>query len=145
VKLLVQRVSSASVTTDNQVVGQIGTGLLVFLGITHTDTRHDGERLIDKLIHLRIFNDESGKMNRSVTDTHGGILVISQFTLYGHCQKGRRPSYKAAAPSDISEPLYQHFLGHLQHTYAYTVESGTFGADMTVALVNDGPVTLILE
>ena len=143
-KLIIQRVSSASVKVEDHVVGEIHEGILAFLGITHTDTQKDSIFLIDKLLHLRIFNDISGKMDKSVKDIQGGILVVSQFTLYGDCQKGRRPSYTDAAKQDHAEPLYQYFLGELSKKYPM-VKSGIFGANMKVALVNDGPVTLALE
>ena len=143
-KLIIQRVSSASVTVADHVVGEIHEGILAFLGITHTDTQKDSIFLIDKLLHLRIFNDISGKMDKSVKDIQGGILVVSQFTLYGDCRKGRRPSYTDAAKQGHAEPLYQYFLDELSKKYPM-VKSGIFGANMKVALVNDGPVTLALE
>ncbi len=144
-KLLVQRVRSASVTINHTITADINAGLLVFLGISAVDTAKDCHYLIEKLIHLRLFNDDTGKMNWSVSDIKGELLIISQFTLYGDCRKGRRPSYIAAAPPEIAQPLYQIFLDTLDQRYPFTVKSGQFGAHMDVSLVNDGPVTVMVS
>jgi D-tyrosyl-tRNA(Tyr) deacylase len=144
-KLVVQRVSSASVSVNDQLVGSIGHGLLVLLGITHHDTRETADALIKKLVGLRIFNDEHGKMNRSIQDVQGSLLVVSQFTLYANAKKGNRPSYIDAAPPEIAIPLYDYFIENLRMASELPVETGVFGAMMGVSLVNDGPVTLILE
>jgi D-tyrosyl-tRNA(Tyr) deacylase len=144
-KLVVQRVSSASVSVNDQLVGSIGHGLLVLLGITHHDTREKADALIKKLVGLRIFNDEHGKMNRSIQDVQGSLLVVSQFTLYANAKKGNRPSYIDAAPPEIAIPLYDYFIENLRMASELPVETGVFGAMMDVSLVNAGPVTLILE
>jgi len=139
-RAVVQRVETASVHVDEQVVGQIGTGLLVLLGVTHTDTAEDAARLAGKVHTLRILREE-----RSVADVAGaGVLVVSQFTLYADTRKGRRPSWSAAAPGPVAEPLVAAFCAHLTRL-GVAVETGVFGADMRVELVNDGPITLILD
>lgn len=124
--------------------GSIGKGLVVLLGVTHSDVAADAEHLLDKIIHLRVFPDEAGKMNRSLVDTGGALLVVSQFTLYGDCRKGRRPSFDAAAPAVTARALYEYFVEAARRR-GVPVETGVFQAHMEVALVNDGPVTLILE
>lgn len=144
-RLLLQRVKRASVTVNGSITGQIGHGLLAFVGIAATDTQHEIEWMCGKITKLRIFNDEDGKMNRSVSDVQGGILLVSQFTLYADSQKGLRPSYISAAPPDIAKPLYDQMLQHLQQTSGLQVEAGIFAAMMDVELVNDGPVTIWLE
>jgi D-tyrosyl-tRNA(Tyr) deacylase len=144
-KLVVQRVSSASVSVNDQLVGSIGHGLMVLLGITHEDTREKADALIKKLVGLRIFNDEQGKMNRSILEVQGSLLVVSQFTLYANAKKGNRPSYIDAAPPEIAIPLYDYFIENLRVASELPVETGIFGAMMDVSLVNAGPVTLILE
>jgi len=144
-KLVVQRVSSASVSVNDQLVGSIGHGLMVLLGITHEDTREKADALIKKLVGLRIFNDEHGKMNRSILEVQGSLLVVSQFTLYANAKKGNRPSYIDAAPPEIAIPLYDYFIENLRIASELPVETGIFGAMMDVSLVNAGPVTLILE
>jgi len=147
-RAVLQRVSSASVTAHltsiPTVTGRIGRGLVVLLGITHSDTSAEADFLLDKIVHLRVFSDEAGKMNRSLLDTGGALLVVSQFTLYGDCRKGRRPSFDAAAPAAIARALYEHFVEAARRR-SVPVETGVFQAHMEVALVNDGPVTLILE
>lgn len=143
-RAVLQRVSRAKVTVDNTLVGEIGPGLLVLLGITHDDTTKQVQWLAEKIVHLRIFPDEQDKMNRSLLDVAGSLLVVSQFTLYGDCAKGRRPSFIDAAPPEIAIPLYESYVDALRELGA-TVETGRFGAMMDVELVNDGPVTLILE
>jgi D-tyrosyl-tRNA(Tyr) deacylase len=143
-RAVVQRVSRAAVIIDGQTIGAIERGLLVLLGIAATDTQADGRWLAEKLAGLRIFNDEAGKMNLSVADVSGAVLVISQFTLYGDCRKGRRPSFLGAAPPEMAVPLYEAFVNALR-SLGLPVETGRFGAMMQVELVNDGPVTLILD
>ena len=143
-RTVVQRVTQASVEVDSAVVGRIGPGLLVLLGVATPDTTSDAEYLADKILNLRIFADEGGKMNRSLVDTGGSMLVVSQFTLYGDTRKGRRPSFDAAAPPDQARSLYEYFVAAARRGGAH-VETGVFQAMMAVSLVNDGPVTLLLE
>jgi D-tyrosyl-tRNA(Tyr) deacylase len=143
-RAVVQRVRRAAVAIDGEIVGAIERGLLILLGVTTTDTVLDADRLADKTANLRIFNDESGKMNLSVADVGGSLLVVSQFTLYGDCRKGRRPSFVAAAPPDLAVPLYEAFVNALR-SVGLPVQTGRFGAMMQVELVNDGPLTLILD
>ncbi|MCS7198292.1 MAG: D-aminoacyl-tRNA deacylase [Candidatus Bipolaricaulota bacterium] len=143
-RLVLQRVREASVEIDGKTVGRIGPGLLIFLGVGKGDSEHDTIFLADRVLGLRIFEDAAGKMNLSVKDVQGEILVVSQFTLYGDTQKGRRPSFDAAAPPDQARVLYELFLQELRRS-GLKVESGIFGARMKVFLINDGPVTFILE
>lgn len=143
-RIVLQRVKQASVEVAGQTVGSIGPGLLAFIGVTHEDTQQDADFLAEKIAHLRVFPDDAGKMNRSVKDAQGGVLVVSQFTLYGDCRKGRRPSFDHAAPPDHARALYDYFSGRLR-TYDLLVETGVFQASMQVSLINDGPVTFILE
>lgn len=143
-KAVIQRVSEASVEVDSKLVGEIGKGLLVFLGITHDDTDKDIDYLIDKIINLRIFEDEDQRMNLSLLDIHGEVLLVSQFTLYGDCRKGRRPSYDKAAKPEFAEKIYEEFIERLRSKIS-KVETGIFGADMKVNLVNSGPVTMLLD
>jgi D-aminoacyl-tRNA deacylase len=140
----VQRVHHASVTVEGQIVGQIGRGMLVLLGITGDDLPGDVAYLAEKTTGLRIFEDDEGKMNRSLLDTGGQMLVVSQFTLLGDCRKGRRPSFVQAAPPELAENLYQQFVAQVQARGIY-VATGRFRAHMDVALINDGPVTLLLD
>ena len=140
----VQRVSDARVTVNGETVGSIGRGMVVLLGVAETDTAEDLDFLVRKVPALRIFEDEAGKMNRSVMDVQGGILVVSQFTLIADTAKGNRPSFLGAAKPDQAIPLYEEFLARMQAT-GLQVASGVFGADMQVALVNDGPVTILLD
>ena len=145
-RAVVQRASRASVTVDGEVVGALPSGgLVVLLGVGPDDTETDGEWLARKLAGLRIFADDTGKMNLSVVDTGQGALVISQFTLYGDCRKGRRPSFVGAAHPSRAEPLYLRFCDQLAAAGVQPVETGIFAADMQVSLVNDGPVTLIVD
>lgn len=144
-RIVIQRVKSASVVINHSTVGEINHGLLLLVGIHETDTKEKIKWCCSKLIKLRIFSDEEGKMNRSVTDVKGGILVVSQFTLYGNMKKGTRPSFIEAAKPDIAEPLYDYMVEMLKLSFKGPVKSGTFGAMMDISLVNDGPVTLILE
>jgi D-tyrosyl-tRNA(Tyr) deacylase len=143
-RAVVQRVKESSVTVDGNIVGKIGAGLLVLLGIAKSDTIQDIDYLTDKIINLRIFEDENGKMNRSVLDTGGEMLVVSQFTLLGDCRKGRRPSYTEAAEPEKANELYEIFA-ETARGKGIKVETGIFRAMMDVSLVNDGPVTLIVE
>jgi len=144
-KAVVQRVSRSSVTVDGKVVGAVDRGVMVLLGVTHEDGEEQARWLAKKIAGLRIFEDAEGKMNRSLLDVGGGALVISQFTLYGDCRKGRRPSFSTAARPEIAEPLVEQFAEHLRREGVQPVESGVFGAYMQVEIHNDGPVTLILE
>ncbi|HVJ80148.1 MAG TPA: D-aminoacyl-tRNA deacylase, partial [Planctomycetia bacterium] len=136
--------SQASVLVAGEVIGAIGAGLLVLVGVKPGDDERDRDFLVDKLVNLRIFSDDEGKMNRSVLDVGGGVLVVSQFTLYGDCRKGRRPSFIGAALPAEAEVAYDAFVAALC-AHPMRVETGRFAADMSVSLVNDGPVTLILE
>lgn len=143
-RALVQRVSEAGVTANGSLTGQIGRGLLVFLGIRTGDTPEHAERLAHKIVQLRIFPDESGRMNRSLVEITGELLVVSQFTLYADTRKGNRPSYAAAAPAEAAEPLYEHFV-QCCGGEGLRVATGIFQAAMQVRLVNDGPVTVMCE
>jgi D-tyrosyl-tRNA(Tyr) deacylase len=143
-RAVLQRVSRAQVTVAGQVVGQIGGGLLVLLGVEQNDTDADARHLADKTVQLRIFDDADGKMNLSLADVGGGVLVVSQFTLLGDCRKGRRPSFIQAAPPELAERLYETFIAAVG-VQGVPVASGRFRAMMEVELVNDGPVTLILD
>lgn len=143
-RVLLQRVSEARVEIDGEVVGSIGKGVLLLVGVTHSDTPKEADFLVEKSANLRVFDDEDGVMNRSLLDVGGEALVVSQFTLYGDARKGRRPSYIAAAPGEVSEPMYEYFVEKMREQ-GVTVATGRFGADMKVHLVNDGPVTLWLE
>jgi len=143
-RAVIQRVTSSSVTVDNKQISKIGPGLMVLLGVTHSDEPADAEYLADKVANLRIFEDTDGKMNLSVIDTGTEILVVSQFTLYGDCKKGRRPSFIKAAKPDKAEKLYDYFTEQIK-TKGIPAQSGRFRAMMEVSLVNDGPVTLIVE
>src|SRR5256885_4915714 len=143
-RALLQRVSHASVTVDKQIVGQIGQGLLVLLGIGQQDSELQVKTLADKIVYLRIFGDDEGKMNRSLLDIGGEVLVISQFTLYANVRRGRRPSFTDAAPPVVAETLVEHFKEALA-SYGLTVASGIFGAYMTIEIRNEGPVTIWLD
>jgi D-tyrosyl-tRNA(Tyr) deacylase len=144
VRALVQRVGHASVRVDGELVGEIGAGLLVFVGVTHDDEEARARRLADKVWELRVFPDRAGTMNVSLADASRAALVVSQFTLYGDTRRGRRPSWAEAAPPAVAEPLVEAFVDALRALGA-TVETGRFGAEMTVELLNEGPVTLLLE
>src|SRR6266851_2013538 len=143
-RALLQRVSRASVTVDEQVVGQIGQGLLVLLGVGRDDSEVQVKALADKIVYLRIFGDDEGKMNRSLLDIGGEVLVVSQFTLYADVRRGRRPSFTDAAPPSIAEPLVERFKDAIA-AYRLTVASGVFGAYMQIELRNEGPVTIWLD
>lgn len=144
-KIVVQRTKKASVTIDNQVAGSIENGLVVLLGIESIDDKTDADWLIGKLIQLRIFSDEEGKMNHSIKDVNGSFLVISQFTLHASTKKGNRPSYIQAARPEVAIPLHDYFIEQLRISSELIVQTGVFGADMQVELINDGPVTLIID
>jgi D-aminoacyl-tRNA deacylase len=143
-RAVVQRVTRASVTVDGEVIGAIGPGLCVLVGVTHDDESAAADRLAENLWRLRVLADEQGLMNLALTDTGGEVLVVSQFTLYGDTRKGRRPSYITAARPEHAEPLVERVVAHLRELGA-TVATGRFGADMAVELVNDGPVTVLVE
>lgn len=143
-RALLQRVSQASVTVNGRITGKIGKGLVILLGVTHSDGPSQADWLANKIAGLRVFEDEDGKMNASLADVDGGLLVISQFTLYGNAQKGRRPSFTSAARPEHAEPLVDHFIIMLRER-GFQVAAGVFGAHMQVEIHNDGPVTLMLE
>jgi len=143
-RALLQRVSHASVTVDGRVVGRIGRGFVVLTGVTHADTRAEAEWVAAKIAGLRVFDDEAGKMNLSLADVDGELLVVSQFTLYGDARKGRRPSFSDAAAPEHAEPLVDWFVDCLRRA-GFTVATGVFGAHMAVEIHNDGPVTLLVE
>ena len=143
-RAVVQRVSSSKVTVDGELTGKIDKGLLVLLGVTHEDTSKDVDYIIDKVLNLRIFEDENEKMNLSLKDVSGELLVVSQFTLYGDCRKGRRPSFSSAARPEVATKLYEEFIDKARKEGIVT-QTGQFGAHMMVDLTNDGPVTILLE
>ena len=143
-KLVVQRVKESSVTIDGKIHGQIDKGLMVLVGFCEGDNEVIVDKMVEKMIHLRIFEDAAGKMNLSLNDVHGAILSISQFTLYADCRKGRRPSFIDAAKPEVAIPLYNYFNQKIADSGIH-VETGIFGADMKVSLLNDGPVTIILD
>jgi len=143
-RAVLQRVSRAQVEVEDRITGRIGAGLLVLLGVAKGDSAQDARFLMEKTVNLRIFDDNNGKMNRSLIDTGGALLVVSQFTLYGDCRKGRRPSFDAAAPAEIARALYESFVTAAREMGIH-VETGVFQAHMDVSLVNDGPVTLLVE
>ena|SRR5262252_10249587 len=143
-RAVVQRVTRASVTVDGKIVGEIGHGLVVLVGIARDDTKVEAAYLVDKISNLRIFDDDEGKMNVSVKDTGGGLLIVSQFTLYGDVRRGLRPSWSDAAPPEVAEPLYDFFVRQARAAVA-KVATGKFQAMMHVELINDGPVTILLD
>jgi D-tyrosyl-tRNA(Tyr) deacylase len=143
-RLVLQRVTSASVNVQDRTVGSIGTGLLVFLGVSKLDTVSEADYLLEKLLGLRIFPDDAGKMNRSVVEASGALLIVSQFTLYGDCRRGRRPSFDEAAPPDQAKTLYDYFV-ECARRKSVPVETGVFQASMEVHIVNDGPVTFVID
>lgn len=144
-RAVIQRVSSASVKVDDKITGEIKQGLLVLVGIEDSDGQEDLEWLSGKIVSLRIFNDDEGVMNKSVKDIDGGVLVVSQFTLYAATKKGNRPSYIRASKPDIAVPLYEQFKQQLTTDLGKKIQAGIFGADMKVELLNDGPVTIIID
>jgi len=143
-RAVVQRVAEAKVVVDQAVISAIGEGLLVLLGVSCDDTSDDVQYMVDKIAHLRIFPDAEGKMNLSVAEVGGEVLVVSQFTLYGDCRKGRRPSFSSAAKGELANALYQEVVSGIRSS-GLPVQTGEFGADMQVHLINDGPVTLLLD
>ncbi|MFN6992134.1 MAG: D-aminoacyl-tRNA deacylase [Fervidobacterium sp.] len=143
-RAVVQRVTQASVSVDNKIVGMINNGIVVFLGVGNEDTFEDVKYLADKIVNLRIFDDEAGKMNLSLLDVKGEALIISQFTLFGDCRKGRRPSYSDSAPPQLAQELYEKFIQAVR-SYNVSVQTGIFAAHMLVTIHNDGPVTLLLD
>ena len=143
-RAVIQRVTSASVTVENHIVGEIRKGLVVLLGIARDDTKEDADYLVHKIAVLRIFDDDEGRMNISLTDTAGGLLVISQFTLYGDVRRGLRPSWSDAAQPEVAEPLYEYFVARSREVIQQ-VETGSFRKMMQVELVNDGPITILLD
>lgn len=143
-RVVIQRVKNASVEIDNKVNGKINTGFLVLLGIASTDTKQDVDYLVKKVVNLRVFSDENDKMNLALKDINGELLVISQFTLYGNCKDGNRPSFIEAARPDVAIPLYEYFVEECKKQIP-VIKTGVFGADMKVSLLNDGPVTIIIE
>jgi D-tyrosyl-tRNA(Tyr) deacylase len=144
-RAVIQRVSSASVKVDDKITGEVKQGLLVLVGIEDSDGQEDLEWLSGKIVNLRIFNDEEGVMNKSVKDIEGGVLVVSQFTLHAATKKGNRPSYIRASKPDIAVPLYEQFKQQLTADLGKEIQAGIFGADMKVELLNDGPVTIIID
>ena len=143
-RAVLQRVKQAHVEVAGELKGRIGLGLLILLGVTHADKRADADHLAEKILHLRIFPDDQGRMNRSVLEAGGALLVVSQFTLFGSCKKGRRPSFDQAAPPDQARELYEYFVERLRLSNTM-VETGVFQAEMEVHLINDGPVTFVLD
>lgn len=143
-KIVAQRVSSARVSVDNQIIGSIGAGFCLLIGVAPDDTEADAQWLAEKTANLRVFADEGGKMNRSLSDIGGEILAISQFTLYADCRKGRRPSFTGAAPPELGDKLYRYFVDELKKMN-FKVETGEFGAEMKVEISNEGPVTIIID
>ena len=143
-KVLLQRVTHASVTVDDKIVGEIGRGFVLLLGVTHADTQQEADWLANKVAGIRLFEDDQGKMNASLADVDGAFLVVSQFTLYGDARKGRRPSFTEAARPEQAEPLVDYFCEKLREN-GFAVATGVFGADMQVEIHNDGPVTLMIE
>lgn len=144
-RVIVQRVSRAAVTVNKETTGEIQDGLMLLVGVTHDDSEADAKWTAEKISNLRIFEDDEEKLNLSVKDTQGGILSISQFTVYGDCKKGRRPNFMAAAKPDHADTVYEQFNSYLRDDHGLIVETGVFGAMMDVELVNHGPVTLIVE
>ncbi|MGZ3851679.1 MAG: D-aminoacyl-tRNA deacylase [Flavisolibacter sp.] len=144
-KVVIQRVSRASVKVDGKITGQIGDGLLVLLGIEDSDSDEDILWLSNKIVNLRVFNDENGVMNKSVLEMKGGILLVSQFTLHASTKKGNRPSYIKASKPEFAIPMYEKMVGQLEADLDKPIQTGIFGADMKVELLNDGPVTIIID
>ncbi|HBA93366.1 MAG TPA: D-tyrosyl-tRNA(Tyr) deacylase [Ruminococcaceae bacterium] len=144
-KAVIQRVKYANVKIDGEIVGECGKGFMILLGVHSSDTKEDAEKLIKKVPVLRIFEDENGKMNKSLLDVDGEALVVSQFTLIADCSHGRRPSFTNSAPAQQANELYEYFVELLRQSGVRSVQTGVFGADMQVELVNDGPVTIILD
>ena len=144
-KFVIQRVTQAQVQVQNKTVGKIDKGFMVLIGITHTDTKETADYLVNKLINLRIFQDENDKMNLSLKDIKGSLLLVSQFTLYSNCERGNRPSFTEAAKPEIANELYEYIITKCKEILPNNVQTGIFGANMQIDLTNDGPVTIILE
>ena len=144
-RVIIQRVSEASVTIRGEVKSSIGIGYLLLLGVGEADSEADADWLVNKIVNLRVFEDEHGKMNKSIEEISGSVLVISQFTLFAKTKKGNRPSYIKAAKPDLAIPLYEYFVKKMEVRLGHSVGTGKFGADMKVALVNDGPVTISID
>ena len=144
-RVVIQRVSRASVRVDGAITGEIGNGLLVLVGVEDADTQEDTQWLSNKIVNLRIFNDDAGVMNRSLLEVGGGLLLVSQFTLHASTKKGNRPSYIRASKGEIAQPMYEQLKEKLEQDSGIKVQTGIFGADMKVELVNDGPVTIVID
>lgn len=144
-RAIVQRVSRSKVTVDHNLTGEISGGLMILLGVGATDTVKDADYLVDKIMKLRVFEDQEGKMNLSINDIHGEVLIVSQFTLYGDCRKGTRPSFSNAAPASMAEELYQYFIHKCVEAGIKKVQTGLFGAHMVLDITNDGPVTILID
>lgn len=144
-KVVIQRVSQASVTIDGNIKNSIGLGLLILLGVEEADTKEDIEWLSNKILNLRIFNDEFGAMNKSIKEVNGDLLVVSQFTLHASTKKGNRPSFIKAAKPEVAIPMYEKMIDKLQNEFGKEIYTGSFGADMKVSLLNDGPVTIVID
>lgn len=144
-KFVIQRVTQAQVQVQNKTVGKIDKGFMVLIGITHTDTKETADYLVNKLINLRVFQDENDKMNLSLKDIEGSLLLVSQFTLYANCERGNRPSFTEAAKPEIANELYEYIITKCKQELPNNVQTGIFGANMQIDLSNDGPVTIILE
>ena len=144
-KFIIQRVTQAQVQVQNQIVGKIDKGFMVLIGITHTDTKETADYLVNKLINLRVFQDENDKMNLSLKDINGSLLLVSQFTLYANCERGNRPSFTEAAKQEFANELYEYIITKCKEILPNNVQTGIFGANMQIDLTNDGPVTIILE
>lgn len=143
-KFVIQRVLEASVSVDGKIIGKIGHGLLIFVGAAESDNRQIADKMIEKLVKLRIFDDADGKTNLSISDVSGEFLIISQFTLYADCRKGNRPSFTLAGKPDMANELYEYIISEIDKR-GFPVEHGSFGADMKVSLINDGPFTIVLD
>ena len=143
--VVIQRVSEASVTINQRIQGSIGSGFMILLGICHEDSQEDINWLCKKVVNLRVFSDQDGKMNLSIKDIQGEILLISQFTLHASTKKGNRPSFIDAAKPEVAIPLYKQFIQQLEQEFGQGIQTGEFGADMKVSLINDGPVTIIID
>ena len=144
-KLVIQRVKQAKVEVEEKLISEIGKGFLVLIGVTHTDTKETADYLAKKLCNLRVFEDENEKMNLGLKDIQGELLLVSQFTLYGDCARGNRPSFTEAAKPDFANELYEYFCQQCEQEYGLKVQKGIFGANMQISLVNDGPVTILME
>lgn len=144
-KLVIQRVTNASVTVENEVIGAIGRGFLVLIGVSETDNEEIADKMLKKMLQLRIFEDENGKTNLALNDVGGELLLVSQFTLYADCRKGNRPSFINAGKPELANHLYEYMIAKCKESINTNVQTGSFGADMKVSLVNDGPFTIVLD